>query len=51
MTVKRFKLEYPKGIYIIRVGGHIFCMKDSILFNLMNEKTIVSYYYLVEEIQ
>ena len=51
MTVKRFRSNFPKGIYIVRVGGHIFCMKYSVIFNQINENAKISYYYEVEEIQ
>ena len=47
MTVGRFQRKHQKGIYIIRVGGHIFTMIDGKLLNQHSSRDIISYYYYV----
>lgn len=48
-TVGRFQKSHPKGIYIIRVGNHIFTMIDGNCLNQNNVKDIISYYYYVSK--
>ena len=45
MTVGRFRNTYNKGTYIIRVAGHIFTIIDGVIFNNLNDRRIVSFYY------
>jgi hypothetical protein len=47
MSVRRFQKEYQLGIYVIRVGGHIFCMKDGVIFNQSNYNAKISYYFKI----
>jgi len=49
MTVGRFQKKHPKGIYIIRVGHHIFTMIDGKCLNQSNMKSIISYYYYISK--
>lgn len=49
MTVGRFQKKHPEGIYIIRVGRHIFTMIDGKCFNQTNMKSVVSYYYYISK--
>lgn len=48
-TVGKFQKRHPKGIYIIRVGGHIFTMIDGVIFNQYRKTSIISYYYYVSK--
>lgn len=49
MTVGRFKDNHKAGIYILRVGGHIFAMIDGVIFNQHNMKDKISYYYYISK--
>ena len=49
MTVGRFQKKHPKGIYICRVGGHIFTMVDGVIKNQRNLRDIISYYFYVSK--
>lgn len=49
MTVGRFQKRHPEGIYIIRVGGHIFTMIDGVMLNQWNKRDIISFYYYVSK--
>jgi len=50
MSVGKFQKANPLGTFIIRVGGHLFCMKDGIIFNQSNVKDKISYYHKVVKI-
>lgn len=47
MTVKRFAKTNPKGIFIVRVSGHAFCIKNGIVYNQSNERQRVKSYFEV----
>lgn len=50
MSVGKFQKANPIGTFIVRVGGHLFCMKDGIIFNQSNLNDKVSYYHKVVKI-
>lgn len=50
MSVGKFKIKNPTGIFLIRVGGHVFCMKDGVVFNQSNDNDKISYYHKVVKI-
>jgi len=48
--VKQFLEEHPQGTYIIHVRGHVFCLKDSIMYDSYcgvpyYNNHVVLYYY------
>lgn len=47
MSVGKFRKTNPTGTFIVRVGGHLFCMKDGVIFNQSNENDKISYYHKV----
>lgn len=48
-TVGKFQKNHSEGIYIIRVGNHIFTMIDGVLLNQSNKNDIISYYYYISK--
>jgi hypothetical protein len=49
MTVGRFQKTHTNGIYIIRVGGHIFTMIDGNVLNQTNPRDKISFYYYISK--
>lgn len=47
MTVGKFRDLYKEGIFIVRVGGHIFTIINGVIFNNDNDKSIVADYYYI----
>jgi hypothetical protein len=47
MSISRFRHSHAKGIYIIEVRGHVFTMKDGIVFNNMNTNMRIKDYFEV----
>lgn len=36
MTIGEFADKHPKGIYLIRISGHLTCVIDSVCYDLWN---------------
>lgn len=49
MSVGKFKKHNPVGTFIIRVGGHLFCMKDGEVLNQTNDRDKISYYHKINK--
>lgn len=38
---------HPKGVFIVRVAGHLFTVKDGVVYNNKNERRRVTCYFRV----
>ena len=47
MSVGKFRKAHPTGSFLIKVGGHVFCMKDGVIFNQSSETDRIGYYHKV----
>lgn len=45
-TVKKFLLENPNGTYIVKIRGHVFTVKDGVIYNSKNPQYCEVHYAL-----
>lgn len=44
-TVERFCEEYPEGVYLLAISGHLACVEDGVLYDAWDSTQEVPVYY------